>query len=368
MKKLNIVVAIILLSEFFVLALGVRTAHTRGPTAPDAAQVHMVITNQSFDDSREPPVLRSENLQIKVGKEKTQVEQLIPAQGDNAAMQLFILIDDTCQPQPIGNNLNDLRDFINAQPPSTAIGVAYMSNTTVQVTQNLTLDHAAAAKGIRLPRGTLSAMDSSYLSLVSLVQAWPQQNVRREVLMVTDGIDRLRNDTNGGSNSFSPDTGDMFGPPLPPSAAMGMPGMGGMSTMTTMPAMPSMTTIPTIPVDAETASKVSQKYGVIVHSIYATGVGRLGRNAWEAQLGQGGVAQITEETGGEYFALGTQNAVSFRPYLERLQKIFNNQYFLVFRVTPEKKKGRLQRVRILSEETKVDIAAADNVWVPAAGG
>ena len=367
MKKFHVVIAITLLCAFFVLALGVRTAHTGGPAAPDTVQVHMVITNQSFDDSREPPVLRSENLQVKVGKEKTQVEQLIPAQGDNAAMQLFILIDDTCQPEPIGNNLNDLRDFINAQPSSTAIGVAYMSNTTVQVTQNLTLDHAAAAKGIRLPRGSLSAMDSSYLSLVSLVRAWPQQNVRRQVLMITDGIDRLRNDTNGGSSPFSADTGDMFGPPLPPGAAMDMPGMGAMSSMSMMPAMPSITTMPTIPVDADTASKVSQRYGVIVHSIYATGVGRLGRSAWEAQLGQGGVAQITEETGGEYFALGTQNAVSFRPYLERLQKIFNNQYFLVFRVTPENKKGRLQRVRISSEVPNADIAAADNVWVPAAG-
>src|SRR5215472_11914398 len=251
MKKFHVVIAVTLLCAFFVFALGVRTAHTGGPAAPDTVQVHMVITNQSFDDSREPPVLRSENLQIKVGKEKTQVEQLIPAQGDNAAMQLFILIDDTCQPEAIGNNLNDLRDFINAQPSSTAIGVAYMSNATVQVTQNLTLDHAAAAKGIRLPRGSVSAMDSSYLSLVSLVQAWPQQNVRREVLMVTDGIDRLRNDTNG-SNPFSAGMGDMFGPPP---AAMGMPGMGAMSTMNTMPAMPSMTTMPTIPVDADTASK-----------------------------------------------------------------------------------------------------------------
>jgi hypothetical protein len=33
-------------------------------------------------------------------------------------------------------------------------------------------------------------MDSPYLSLFSLVKGWPQQNVCREVLMVTDGIDR----------------------------------------------------------------------------------------------------------------------------------------------------------------------------------
>ena len=31
-------------------------------------------------------------------------------------------------------------------------------------------------------------MDSPYLSLISLVKGWPQQNVRREVLMVTDGM------------------------------------------------------------------------------------------------------------------------------------------------------------------------------------
>ena len=367
MKKFQVVIAIAFLFAFSTLALGVRIAHSRGPAAPDTAQVHMVITSQSLDDSREPPVLRSENLQLKVGKENTQVEQLIPAQGANAAMQLIILIDDTCKPEPIGNNLNDLRDFVTAQPSTTAIGVAYMSNTTVQITQNLTLDHAAAARGIRLPRGSLSAMDSSYLSLVSLVQAWPQQNLRRQVLMITDGIDRLRNDTNSGSSPFSVDSLDTFGPPLPTAAAIDIPGMGAMSSMTGMPAMPSMTTMPQIPVDASTASSVSQKYGVIVHSIFATGVGRFGRSAWEAQLGQAGVAQITEETGGEYFALGTQNAVSFRPYLERLQKIFNNQYFLVFRVPPENRKGRLQRVRIHSEEPNADTAAADNVWVPAAG-
>jgi hypothetical protein len=125
--------------------------------------------------------------------------------------------------------------------------------------------------------------------------------------------------------------------------------------------------MPTISADADTASNVSQRYGVIVHSIYATGVGRLSRNSWEAQLGQGGIAKITDETGGEYFALGTQNAVSFKPYLDRLQKIFDNQYFLVFQVAPRKKEG-LQRVRVSTEVANADIAAANNVWVPGAGG
>jgi len=98
------------------------------------------------------------------------------------------MIDDTCDGAGIGTHLNDLREFINAQPPATSVAVAYMSNATVQFAQNFTTDHAQTAKALRLPRGNLSSMDSPYLSLISLVKGWPQQKVRREVLMITDGI------------------------------------------------------------------------------------------------------------------------------------------------------------------------------------
>ena len=57
--------------------------------------------------------------------------------------------------------------------------------------------------------------------------------------------------------------------------------------------------VSTISPDADTASTAAQRYGVIVHGIYATGVGRMGRNAWEAQLGQGGVGKIATTSGGE---------------------------------------------------------------------
>jgi len=333
--------AIALVSVCFILALSVRIVHSQGKVAPSTVQVHMVITDQAFNDNSEIAILRSENLQAKVGKDVIKVEHLIPARDANAALQLFVLIDDTCETSALGNNLNDLREFISAQPASTMVGVAYMSNATIQVTQNLTIDHALAAKALRLPRGSSSSMDSPYLSLVSLVKSWPQQKLRREVLMISDGIDRLRGDTNSSSSisSFSRRG-------LEPRPA---------------------TTMPTISLDADTASNVSQRYGVIVHSIYATGVGRLGRNSWEAQLGQSGVAKIADETGGEYFALGTQNAVSFKPYLDRLQKVFDNQYFLVLQVTPRKKEG-LQRVRISTEVANADIASANSVWVPASGG
>jgi hypothetical protein len=333
----NYKIALVLVGVTYVSAFGVEFAHSQAKATSDTVQVHMAITDESLSDNGEIAPLTSENVQVKQGKNNLKVEQVIPAKGDNAALQLVVLIDDTCDPG-IGNNLTDLKDFITTQPSSTAVAVAYMSNATVQFTQSFTNDHALAAKSVRLPRGALSSMDSPYLSLISLVKGWPEEKLRREVLMITDGIDRLRGDRAGRNSA-----------PIP--------------SRSSMPSSLSATTVPTISIDAGPASTASQRSGVIVHSIYATGIGRLGRNPWEAQLGQGGIAKIASETGGEYFALGTQNAVSFKPYLDRLQKIFDNQYFLVFQANPGKKPS-LQRVSIATSAPNVEIAAADNVWVP----
>ena len=331
-----------LLIALALLGIGARIAWSQeNPGASSTVQVHMVITDEALRDDSEVPILRPENVQVKQGKTSLNVDHLIPARGDNAALQLFILIDDTCDTS-IGNSLNDIRDFINAQPATTVVGVAYMSNASIQIAQNFTNDHATAAKAIRLPRGNLSAMDSPYLSLISLIKGWPEQKVRREVLMVSDGIDRLRSD---------PTTRAAYSPSY------------GRATRAPVPTTSMSTGMATISPDADTASTTAQRYGVIVHGIYATGVGRAGRNAWEAQLGQGGVGKIADESGGEYYSLGTQTLVSFKPYLDRLQRVLDNQYYLVFGAVPKNKAG-LQRVRISTEASGFEIAAADNVWVP----
>jgi hypothetical protein len=306
----------------------------------------MVITNEAIQDGDDTPALKSENLQVKLGKNTGRVTHLIPAQGNNAALQLFILIDDTCDTS-IGNNLTDIREFVSALPATTAVAIGYMSNASVQLTQDFTTDHALAAKAIRLPFGRLSTQDSPYLSLIDILKRWPQQKLRREIIMVSDGIDRLRG-TRAATSPFND---------------MQSPYRGGMGAGRGSYMGPQFGEMPSIPIDADSASQLSQRNGVIVHGIYSPGVGRVGRNGMEAQMGQSGIGKIADETGGEYFALGYQNAVSFKPYLDRLQKVFNNQYFLVFDAVPQKK-ASLQRVRISSEGLKTEIAAADNVWVP----
>jgi hypothetical protein len=282
-------------------------------------------------------------VKVKQGKNFLKVNQLIPAKGDNAALQLFVLIDDTLG-SGIGNNLNDIRDFINAQPALTVIAVGYMSNAAVQVAQNFTADHDLAIKALRLPRGGLSTMDSPYLSLISLVKGWPQQNVRREVLMVTDGLDRLRGEQ---------PTSSSMGRGMQPATSRLGPNYG-----------PVYHSMPTMSPDVNSASEISQRYNVLVYSLYAVGVGRAARSSWDLQTGLSGLTKLADETGGDCFSLGTSNAVSFKPYLERLQKMFDNQYYVVFQPTPGKKAG-LQRVNVTTEVSNSEIAAPDNVWVPA---
>lgn len=323
----------VLIGTLYVFALHGSIVSAQQKAAPSTAQVHVVISDLAVRSDNEVPRLKQEDVKVKQGKTFLQVTQLIPAQGDNAALQLMILIDDTLDPA-IGGNLNDLKDFIKAQPPSTVIAIGYMSNATVNVVQNFTADHDLAVKAVRLPRGALSTMDSPYLSLISVVKGWPQQNVRREVLMLSDGIDRLRGETPR-PNQLGPSFG------------------------------PAYHSMPIISIDATSASEISQRYNVIVHSLYAIGVGRAGRSSWDLDLGLAGLSKIADETGGECYSLGTSNLVSFKPYLERFQRTLNNQYFLVF-LAQGKKKAGLQRVNIQTELSNSEIAAPDNVWVPAA--
>src|SRR5437879_430970 len=106
MKSYGVAIAVI--TGTCALALGVRVIHSQGKASPGTVQVHLVVTDQGLNDTNEIPVLRAEDIQVKQGKNVLKVEQLIPARDDNAAFQLFVVIDDTCD-SPIGNNLNDLR-------------------------------------------------------------------------------------------------------------------------------------------------------------------------------------------------------------------------------------------------------------------
>jgi hypothetical protein len=214
-----------------------------------------------------------------------------------------------------------LRAFINAQPATTFVGVGYMRNGVVQIAQDLTTDHNKAAKALRLPFASSGAYGSPYLSAIDLMKRWPDRGNRRELVMITDGIDRFR----GGPHYR---------------------GLGFISP------------------DVNSAGSIAQRNGMIVHTIFTRGVGRLGNNFWEITNGQNGMAMLSEQTGGQSYYLGTQNAVSFKPYLDELQRTLDNQYVLEFTANPGTKSG-LQNVKLSTEVAGVELSSADGVWVNA---
>jgi hypothetical protein len=279
----------------------------------------MTVTLDLMGEGKRAPEVNREDVVVKQGKTRLKVTDWTPARGDQAGLDLFVLIDDASDTS-LGSQLADLSAFIKAQPATTSVGVGYMRNATVQITQDFTKDHVAAAKALRLPLGSPGAYGSPYLSVVDLMKRWPEHPNRREVVMVTDGIDRAR------------------GGPYPR-------GIGQISP------------------DADYASTVAQRTGTIIHTIYSPGVGRLRHNFWEVNNGQNGIAKLSDESGGESYFLGTQAPVSFKPYLDQIQKILENQYLLTFEATPRKKAG-LQSVTLSTEVAGVEFASANSIWVP----
>jgi len=278
---------------------------------------HLVVTVEPHK-GHEVPAVSKEDVLVFEGHDRDTVTDWVPAQGDRAALELFILIDDASGTS-IGNQLEDLRKFINGQPDSTKIGVAYMQDGTAKVVQNLSSDHDQAAKALRLPMGTAGANASPYFSLSDLVKRWPASDARHEVFMVTDGIDRYYG------------SGDLQDPYL--AAAID---------------------------DAARA-------GIMVSAIYNPDAGHFGHSRYQTYWGQTYLSELSEKTGGEMYYFGMNGPpVAFAPYLEDFSNRLTHQYFLTFLAKPPKKAGFVP-VRLKSEVPNVDLVSAGQVYVSPEG-
>jgi hypothetical protein len=280
--------------------------------APEGIPTHLVVTVEPHGGST-VPVVNREDVMVFEGHQRDKVTDWVPAQGDHAALDLFFLIDDSSR-SVLGTQFDDIRTFINLQPSSTKIGVAYMRNGTAQIAQDLTSDHALATKALRLPMGYGGAEASPYFALSDLVKHWPGSASRRAVMMVTDGIDRYYG------------TGDMEDPYL------------------------------------DAAIDDALRAGVTVSAIYNPNVGHYGHSYWRTYWGQMYLAHLSDATGGEGYYIGFNGpAVAFAPYLEDMTSRLQHQYLLTFLAQPPKKAG-WQRVR-LATEVNADLVSAGKVYV-----
>jgi hypothetical protein len=112
---------------------------------------HLVVTVEARH-GKDVPVLHRDDVMAYQGKERGTVTDWLPLQGDHARLDFFVLLDDASSTS-LGSQLDDLRQFILGQPPTTSIGVGYMRNGTVDIVQNFTADHAAAARSLMVLTG-----------------------------------------------------------------------------------------------------------------------------------------------------------------------------------------------------------------------
>jgi len=302
----------------FVLSICVGGGQVLSAQAAPAGgiPVHTVVTVESHHGSN-PPVIQREDVMVYEGKDRDAVTEWVPAQGDRAGLELFILLDDGSNVS-LGTQLEDIRQFINSQPASTRIGVAYMQNGTARIEQNLTSDHALAAKALRLPLGSRGVNASPYFSVSDLVKRWPASTARREIFMASDGVDLYYG------------AGDLQDPYL------------------------------------QEAIEDAQRAGILVSAVYTPSVGHIGHSYWLSYWGQLYLSELAEKTGGEAYYIGFTGApVAFAPYLDDVAHRLNHQYLLTFLAKPPKKAG-LQRVKIKTEVPNVDMVAPEEVYVPAA--
>jgi hypothetical protein len=273
----------------------------------------MVVTAEAHHGS-DVPVIQLEDVMVYQGRDRVKTTDWIPLHGEHAALELFILLDDASGTS-LGSQLEDIRRFINAQPATTRIGVGYMRDGTVAMAQNLTDDHAMAAKSLRLPIGVAGINASPYFSLSDLIKRWPEAPVRREILMVSDGIDRYG--SSGASDPY-----------------------------------------------VDQAVEQAQRAGIVIFSIYTPGAGHFGHTFWRINWGQNYLSQLSDETGGESYYLGSEAPVSFVPYLDDLSRRLLHQYLLTFLAKPVQK-ASMQSVKLRTEVTNAELVAADHVYVPA---
>jgi hypothetical protein len=109
--KQHLCIAAIFAGAVFVSSTGSMWAQEPQPSS--GAPPHMIVTVEPKHGNNPPEINKSE-VMVYEGHDRDTVTDWIPAQGDRAALELFILIDDSSS-SSLGSQLEDLRQFITAQ-------------------------------------------------------------------------------------------------------------------------------------------------------------------------------------------------------------------------------------------------------------
>jgi hypothetical protein len=254
-------------------------------------------------------------LHAKVDGKDSTITGWTPLHSPDSKLEVVLLIDDGAR-ESLGLQMSDIAKFIQGLPPDAEVAVGYMENGRAALAGPLSTDHAAVVHELHLPvQGTPGVSASPYFCLSDLAKHWPSTDARarREVVMVTDGVDYydLRYD----------------------------------------PEDPYL----------QAAIQDSVRARLVVYSIYWRNQGRFDRTGYAANDGQNLLAQLTQATGGNSYWEGYGNPVSLQPYFADIDRRIHNQYELDF-ITPTGSKPQMASLK-LKVTAHAKIASPQQVYV-----
>jgi hypothetical protein len=283
-------------------------------------QGQAIVTVLPKHEAEAAPNVTQQDLQsVKVNGKQVKVTNWESLKGTQNNVELVLLIDNSAR-SSLGRQMGDIDQFVRSLPPNIKVGIAYMENGRAVFAGPLSADREQVLRALHLPGGGTGTDSSPYFCLSDLAKRWPTQDrgARREVVMVTDGVDNYERRL---------DLDDPY-------------------------------------VQAAIADSV--RAGLVVYSIYWKNQGRQDNTAIADNAGQSLLAEVTQATGGKNFWQGSGNPVSFQPYFDELTRRLRNQYELGF-TAPLKGKPEVDTFKLKLTAPGADVDAPQQVVVvPAA--
>ena len=259
--------------------------------------------------------ISAQNLKVKVNGKDSAVTSFNQLQENNSPVELVLLLDAGARAS-LGTQFSDIQAFVKEMPPNTKMAIAYMQQGRAAFSSQLSSNAADVLKGLHLSTGIPGENASPYFCLSDLAKNWPSHDrtARREVLMITDGVDNYE-------RRFDPD--DPY---------------------------------------VQTAIKDSVRAGLVVYSIYWRNTGRINNTGYQTNAGQNLLLEVTQATGGNSYWQGLGNPVSLQPLLQDLHRRLNNQYEVSF-TAPSNGKPEVESLKVDLHVPSAKVAAPQQVLV-----
>jgi len=282
------------------------------PTFADSqnqqGQGQAVVTVLPAKNAPAAPVSQ-QNLAVKVNGKDSSVTRW-RQYGPDSPVEMVVLIDSSAR-SSLGTQLAGISRFIDGLPANVSATVAYMENGRAVLTGPLSVNHAQVASTLRVTGNVPGISASPYFCLSDLARHWPSSNTRarREVVMVTDGVDYY-------------DSVRRYDPEDP---------------------------------YVQAAVTDAVRAQIMVYTIYWRNAGFVDRSLMAQNTGQNLLIQVSAATGGNSYWLGYGDPVNLQPYLDDITRRLYNQYEVSF-MAPSSGKPQVAsfRLKLTAPGTRID--------------